>query len=122
MLNNYVYHGTPLGCLDNILRFDCLFGMTEIIYNGKKYRGVSTTRNYNYAKNLWRSIKLQSDKNKKYWAILILDLDKIKYNHKTLPLNYDMWHFNKFYKDESEEFIFGRLYPLSKYLVDIERC
>lgn len=119
-MKNYVYHGTPLLNLNNILKYNALLALSEIDYYGKTVKGISTTRSYLYCSNLWRNCKLK-DENNKNWVVLTLDLDKIKQDHKVLPIDFDVWHYNKFYKKQFEEFIFGRLYPLTKYLISIER-
>lgn len=106
-----LYHGTIMKRIPDIFHIDKLLGKTIHKVDGKIIKGVSVTRSFRYAR-YWStgSTEYQS-------IVLVLDQQKLKFNHKILPLD---WFQNTYAKSErrseAEEFIIGDIYPLHKFL------
>lgn len=101
-INNFLYHSTSYETALKILKNNNINGLT-IHQTGvdKIIRGVSLTRDLNFAKS-WDD------------CIFVLDKEALISKFKLLP--YNAFKSAKKYRSESEEFLIGNLSNLSKYL------
>ena len=129
----YLYHGTKLDVLFQILKDNMLEGSESTSGGGYCPYGVSTSRSlnfsYNFAEN---SMHLNGDtfeENQKI-AVIVLDRDKLKQNHKIITFH-DNEAFSNFLNNkgdengyypellEKEEVVLGDIRNVKNYIVGI---
>ena len=100
-----VYHACTVKNALDILTSGTLEARTEQTIKGKVVKGVSTTRDMQFALK-WNPITFE------------LEANTIKYNHKMVPVDFLIHKPNHNVKprDNSEEFIIGNLENLGKHL------
>lgn len=111
-----LYHATDT--LKSVLDENVLRAKTSHVLNNKNLYGVSTTREYSYAKRYANIMMHESSVYNNVVGIIILDRDLLKNNYKILPVDYfsdDEMRRRGVYA-EAEEFVVGDIKPLSKYM------
>jgi hypothetical protein len=107
---------------------DTITASTSQYINSQPFNGISTTRNYEFARQWGR--KFVDFMTLKTFAILVLDRNIIKQNHKIFPLDFfstvpgkryrtDDWQRRQKQWNESEEFVVGDI-ELTKCLIRID--
>lgn len=110
----YLYHGTPLDCLLNILKHNDLSTGMEWRKEGDR---VALTRSYAVAERFSSYSSGGSDWG--YEAILVLDWAKLAHDYEIHPYIDTDHAGEKWTMDEQEEAVYGAIRPLSKYLVSV---
>jgi hypothetical protein len=112
-IGQYLYHGTPLDCVLNIIK-------TNTLNTGQEYRGegdrVALTRSYAIAEEF--AGYSSGGQEWGYRAVLVFDWAKLARDYEIHPYR-DTYHGGGERNDEQEEAVYGNIRPLSKYVVSI---
>ena len=127
---NYLYHGTKLDVLFQILKDNMLNG-SQSDYDDRAIYGVSTSRDMNFAYNFAEMANHLDGTNEdeSYQAVIVLDKTKLKQNHKIIPYNdqnaHNVYDNGERYFGiipellEKEEVIVGSIKNIKDYIIDI---
>ena len=127
---NYLYHGTKLDVLFQILKDNMLKG-SQSDYDDRAIYGVSTSRDMNFAYNFAEMTNHLDGTNddESYQAVIVLDKTKLKQNHKIIPYNdqnaHNVYDNGERYFGiipellEKEEVIVGSIKNIKDYIIDI---
>jgi hypothetical protein len=118
-MEHFLYHGTDINNVKEILSSNTISAITEHSRNGKIINGVSLTRDKRYAWD-WSGLPFN-----RCGVVFVLDWKKLKHNKKITQIDYFQ---NSQYRKrnpidktaEAEEFVVGPITPLDRYLVSVE--
>ena len=127
---NYLYHGTKLDVLFQILTDNMLEG-SQSDYDNRAIYGVSTSRDMDFAYNFAEmSNHLDgTNEDESYQAVIVLDKTKLKQNYKIIPYNdqnaHNVYDNGERYFGiiaellEKEEVVVGDIKNIKDYIIDI---